>query len=72
MDGRATFGFVWAEAIRSKIIASGKGNVPGHTHGMSSTRAELCGNCHTHLPAVSDHVSPHSPRSGQKIVYNIL
>ena len=43
MEGKGNFGFVWATDVRSEILVSGKGNVPGHTHGMSSTRAELCG-----------------------------
>jgi hypothetical protein len=36
-ERRGTFGFVWAMDLRSEIIATGKGSVPGHTHGMSST-----------------------------------
>ena len=43
LNGRGTFGFVWADYPSSSILVKGKGQVPGHTHGMSSTRAELCG-----------------------------
>ena len=43
LNGIGTFGFVWANSSSQEVIASGKGYVPGHTIGMSSTRAELCG-----------------------------
>jgi ribonuclease HI len=43
LNGIGTFGFVWANASSREVIASGKGYVPGHIVGMSSTRAELCG-----------------------------
>ena len=43
LNGIGTFGFVWADYSSSRILMQGKGQVPGHTHGMSSTRTELCG-----------------------------
>jgi hypothetical protein len=43
LNGIGTFGFVWANASSREVLASGKGYVPGHIVGMSSTRAELCG-----------------------------
>ena len=43
LEGQGTFGYVWADYSRSDIIANGKGHVPGPSHGMSSTHAELCG-----------------------------
>jgi hypothetical protein len=42
LNGLGTFGYVWANYSGSEIIVMGKGQVPGHTHGMSSTRTELC------------------------------
>jgi ribonuclease HI len=43
LNGLGTFGFVWADYSSSTILVNGKGQVPGYTHGMSSTRTELCG-----------------------------
>jgi ribonuclease HI/exonuclease III len=43
LNGAGTFGFVWADHTEWSTLATGKGQVPGHSHGMSSTRAELCG-----------------------------
>jgi hypothetical protein len=43
LNGIGTFGFVWADASSREVLASGKGDVPGHIIGMLSTRAELCG-----------------------------
>jgi hypothetical protein len=41
LNGIGTFGFVWANASSREVLACGKGYVPGHIIGMSSTRAEL-------------------------------
>ena len=43
LNGKGMFGFVWANASSREVLASGKGYVPGHIIGMSSTWAELCG-----------------------------
>jgi hypothetical protein len=43
LNGLGTFGFVWANYSSSQILMNGKGQVPGHTYGMSSTRTELYG-----------------------------
>jgi hypothetical protein len=43
LEGWGTFGYAWADYSSSHIVAMGKGQVPGHTHVMLSTRAELCG-----------------------------
>jgi ribonuclease HI len=43
LNGFGTFGFVWTDYPSSSILVKGKRQVLGLTHGMSSTRAELCG-----------------------------
>ena len=73
MEGQGTFGFVWADNSRSKIMAKGKGHVPGHTHGMSSTRAELCGIFaalfYVQLVTTYHYIVP---TQSQNIVYSVL
>ena len=43
LNGKGTFGFVWADRSCKQVLLSGRGQVPGQVYSMSSTRTELCG-----------------------------
>jgi ribonuclease HI len=53
LNGKGTFGFVWADRSSMNVLISGRGQVPGYVHGMSSTQTELCGIyaalCYVHM-----------------------
>ena len=42
LNGSGTFGYIWGCSESGTKTGAGKGTVPGHEIGMSSTRTELC------------------------------
>jgi hypothetical protein len=65
-----TFGYVWANYATSHILTQGNGQVPGYSHGMSSTRSELCGifAALTHLRLVTQFHHLVAPSDGRECV----
>lgn len=67
-DGIGTFGFVWGDAKRRRLLATGKGYIPGSPHSTRSTRTEMGGilSSITYLRLIVGYYSITLPRGGIK------